>query len=230
MVSEVFGPTVQGEGPYLGTPAIFLRLMGCNLACRWCDTAYTWDATRYDLAAERQRMTVAEVAARIEALGPHLLVISGGEPLLQQARLQHLVDRMPGRMVHIETAGTVAPRLRGVSYVVSLKLYHSGNAGELRYRPEVIDTFMRDAPVLAWKFVLGKDADYAEVDELVPVTYGGSPFDRKNCRLAHRWCNRTRWHKPVAIGKAEIMADPPRFDASGQLVRAVLAPIVSRSW
>lgn len=167
MVSEVFGPTVQGEGPYLGTPAIFLRLMGCNLACRWCDTAYTWDATRYDLAAERQRMTVAEVAARIEALGPHLLVISGGEPLLQQARLQHLVDRMPGRMVHIETAGTVAPRLRGVSYVVSLKLYHSGNAGELRYRPEVIDTFMRDAPVLAWKFVLGKDADYAEVDELV---------------------------------------------------------------
>ena len=69
-----------------------------------------------------------------------------------------------------------------------------------------------------------------EVDELVPVTYGGSPFDRKNCRLAHRWCNRKRWYSPVEIGKAEIMADPPRFDASGQLVRAVLAPIVSRKW
>ena len=69
-----------------------------------------------------------------------------------------------------------------------------------------------------------------EVDELVPVTYGGSPFDRKNCRLAHRWCNRKRWHKPVAIGKAEIMADPPRFDASGQLVQVVLVPIVSRAW
>lgn len=69
-----------------------------------------------------------------------------------------------------------------------------------------------------------------EVDELLPVIYGGNPLDRTNCRLAHRWCNRKRWYSPVEIGKAEIMADPPRFDASGQLVRAVLAPIVSRSW
>ena len=69
-----------------------------------------------------------------------------------------------------------------------------------------------------------------EVDELLPVTYGGNPLDRTNCRLAHRWCNRKRWYRPVEIGKAEIMADPPRFDASGQLVQVVLVPIVSRAW
>ena len=69
-----------------------------------------------------------------------------------------------------------------------------------------------------------------EVDELVPVTYGGSPFDRKNCRLAHRWCNRKRWHKPVAIGKAEVMRAAPRFEASGQLATTTLEPVVSRAW
>lgn len=69
-----------------------------------------------------------------------------------------------------------------------------------------------------------------EVDEIVPVAFGGSPIDRRNCRLAHRWCNRTRWHKPVAIGKAEVMRAAPRFDASGQLVTTTLEPVVSRAW
>ena len=69
-----------------------------------------------------------------------------------------------------------------------------------------------------------------EVDELVPVTYGGSPFDRKNCRLAHRWCNRKRWHKPVAIGKAEVMRAAPRFDAAGHMIDTRPTPVVSRQW
>ena len=69
-----------------------------------------------------------------------------------------------------------------------------------------------------------------EVDELVPVTYGGSPFDRKNCRLAHRWCNRKRWHKPVAIGKADVMRARPRFTVDGLLATATPVPIVSREW
>ena len=42
-VSEIFGPTFQGEGPFTGRAAVFLRLGRCNLDCKWCDTPYTWD-------------------------------------------------------------------------------------------------------------------------------------------------------------------------------------------
>ena len=47
-VAEVFAPTFQGEGPYLGRSADFIRLGGCNLTCYGCDTPYTWDASRYE--------------------------------------------------------------------------------------------------------------------------------------------------------------------------------------
>lgn len=69
-----------------------------------------------------------------------------------------------------------------------------------------------------------------EVDEVIPVTYGGSPFDRRNCRLAHRYCNRLRWHRPVEPARAELMADPPRFNAAGQRVTTTLTPTTSRDW
>lgn len=215
MVSEIFGPTIQGEGPAIGTPAIFLRLMGCNLACRWCDTAYTWDASRYDLAAERERLSVAEVAARIEQLGPHLLVISGGEPMLQQARLQTLVERMPGRLIHVETAGTVAPVLRGVSYVVSLKLFHSGNPGELRYRPEVIDRFMRDAPVLAWKFVVADPRDLAEVDEIVQRHHLAPVYLMPEGTDSAVLASRMKWLVPLAAERGYAVTPRLHIDIWG---------------
>ncbi len=44
-VAEMFGPTVQGEGPSTGQHAMFIRLAGCHLSCSWCDTAY-WSGSR----------------------------------------------------------------------------------------------------------------------------------------------------------------------------------------
>lgn len=69
-----------------------------------------------------------------------------------------------------------------------------------------------------------------EIDELQPVAFGGSPYDRKNCRLAHRWCNRKRWHRPVAIAAREIRAIAPRFDAAGHMIDTRPVPVVSRQW
>ena len=56
VVAEIFGPTWQGEGPSAGQVAAFVRLGLCNLTCAWCDTAYTWDRSRFDLRAELRRM------------------------------------------------------------------------------------------------------------------------------------------------------------------------------
>ena len=169
VVSEVFGPTVQGEGPLVGMPAAFVRLMGCNLRCSWCDTPWTWDGSRFDMKAEGRRMTADAIVKRVRDMHVPLVVITGGEPLLQQARLGMLVAGLGvnGMRVQVETAGTVVPALRGVEYVVSPKLAHSGNPADLRYVPAAIEALRDTGAVLAWKFVLDGPDDFAEVDRMV---------------------------------------------------------------
>lgn len=111
-VVESFGPTLQGEGPYAGRLAHFIRLGGCNLSCSWCDTPYSWDSSRFDL---RQEITPRSVLSLVEevAMSAGLVVLTGGEPLLYQ-RSQAFVELLRrlkglGRPVHIETNGTICP-------------------------------------------------------------------------------------------------------------------------
>ena len=82
-VNEIF-KSIQGEGPNFGKPAIFLRTAQCNLKCTWCDTKYTWDWKNYDFSKEVKEMTIDEVKDAITELEIKHLVITGGEPLLQQ--------------------------------------------------------------------------------------------------------------------------------------------------
>ena len=161
-VSEIFGPTIQGEGPSCGRPAVFLRLSGCNLHCTWCDTPYTWDWTRYDRAREVKKLGTVEVAREIqERLGdmhPPLLVISGGEPLLQQHGITHLLALLPKfpLRVEIETNGTIFRKIppsdrSHVAYNVSPKLPHAA-AGESVSMYEVLD-FWLEEEMARFKFV-----------------------------------------------------------------------------
>lgn len=99
-VKSVFH-TIQGEGPFCGTPAVFIRLAGCNLQCPGCDTDYTSNRftaspqTLYDMVAEMQR--------------GELVVITGGEPFRQNISvLTHLLLQN-GYYVQIETNGTLPP-------------------------------------------------------------------------------------------------------------------------
>lgn len=175
---EIFA-SLQGEGPSAGTPVAFLRLSRCNLACTWCDTAYTWhfegdnrphsgDET-YERKANQLTMDVADVAARINALGQKRLVITGGEPLMQAGELAELLKALPDMTVEIETNGTVAAPARLDIYVdqynVSPKLTHSGNAAELALIPERLDAYAVD-PRAFFKFVLSEPTDVDEVLEL----------------------------------------------------------------
>ncbi|MGH9269033.1 MAG: 7-carboxy-7-deazaguanine synthase QueE [Acidimicrobiales bacterium] len=170
-VSEVFGPTWQGEGPSSGRRAGFVRLGRCNLACRWCDTPFTWDWDRFDPAAELHAMGPAEILDRLDAMDVTMVVVSGGEPLLQQAQLAPLLEgaKARGWWVEIETAGTIRPAL-GVAlvdrYNVSPKLANSGNPLERRYKPEVLRA-LRDTGRAVFKFVACEPADLDEVGAIV---------------------------------------------------------------
>lgn len=99
-VNEIF-TSIQGEGRYVGTPAVFLRLQGCNLRCPWCDTKKSWDEKDGTL------MDLMDVAVEIERAGPPLVVVTGGEPLLQFDALQELISMLPNNLFHLETNGTL---------------------------------------------------------------------------------------------------------------------------
>jgi organic radical activating enzyme len=173
---EIFA-SLQGEGPSQGKPCAFVRLSRCNLACVWCDTAYTWRFTgdnrshrsgeTFDRKANQVTLSEAEVAARIAALGQPRLVVTGGEPLLQGAALARMLALLPqGTAVEVETNGTVAPHAeldaRVQQYNVSPKLAHSGNPAELALPPERLAQWARE-PRAAFKFVIAEPADVAEV-------------------------------------------------------------------
>jgi organic radical activating enzyme len=134
----------------MGKPCAFVRLSRCNLACQWCDTAYSWrfdgderphrSGIHYDRAANQVTLEDEDVAERIDMLGKDRLVVTGGEPLLQAASLARMLTLLPGIEVEVETNGTVAPppvldALIG-QYNVSPKLSHSGNPAELALIPE----------------------------------------------------------------------------------------------
>lgn len=169
IVSEIFGPTVQGEGPHVGLRCGFVRLGRCNLACTWCDTPYSWDWERYDPARELTEIAGDDIVRRVEAMGVDAVVVTGGEPLLQQRALAPLCTalRERGCAVHVETAGTLAWTGPDVvdQWVVSPKLANSAMPEERRLNFDALRDFAaRDA---AFKFVVVDAADLDEVAAIV---------------------------------------------------------------
>lgn len=152
-VKEIFH-TIQGEGPFTGTPAIFIRLSGCNLQCPMCDTDYT---------STRRLMFWDEVIVECKNFATGgLVVITGGEPFRQYITtlLFELVEA--GYYVQIETNGTLAipgrilcnpdPGARAGVYVVV-----SPKTG--RVHPTV------EAAACAYKYVM-RDGDTSPIDGL----------------------------------------------------------------
>lgn len=175
---ELFA-SLQGEGPSAGKPCAFVRLSRCNLACQWCDTAYTWRFTGdnrphrsgldYERRANQVTLSEEDTAARIAALGKPRLVVTGGEPLLQGAALARMLAMLPGVRVEVETNGTVAPHPALdpfiAQYNVSPKLAHSGNPADLALVPERLAHWAAE-PRAFFKFVVAEPADVEEVLEL----------------------------------------------------------------
>lgn len=169
-ISEHFF-SIQGEGASVGVPAVFVRLQGCNLMCGahggdWvCDTTDVWKRGHsQDIHDWHHRFTTQYRHAFDQ--GAHL-VITGGEPLLQQDALLEwlaLFDSLP--VIEIETNGTIrpAPSLWGNvhQWNVSPKLRNSGESMDQRWVPAILNEFIQ-VPNAIFKFVVQSESDVLEV-------------------------------------------------------------------
>lgn len=169
-VSEIFA-SVQGEGASAGEPSTFLRLAGCNLHCVWCDTKYTWDWQAFDYDREVTRASVASVFERLTALVPRRLVITGGEPLLQQASVARLLTLLSNEwFIEVETNGTITPQPALLERInqwnVSPKLAHASDPEAQRIQLMTLRVFAQTPN--AWlKVVIQQASDLAELDQLL---------------------------------------------------------------
>lgn len=107
LVSEIFGPTVQGEGALIGQPTVFVRLGGCDFRCDWCDTLY---AVLPEHKSDWKRMSASEVLDDVQNLCPTpiLVTLSGGNPAIQDCSELIKMGQAKGYTFCMETQGSVA--------------------------------------------------------------------------------------------------------------------------
>ena len=136
--------TIQGEGPFTGTPATFIRLAGCNLMCPLCDTNYT---------AGRKPQSIDELIQRVAALGNELIVITGGEPFRQNlTRLCFELCDM-GYLVQVETNGVIDPSEEFQDLKVRVNFQNCRLCVVCSPKTSKVSGSMKDV-VDAWKYVV----------------------------------------------------------------------------
>ena len=169
-ISEIF-TSIQGEGTNAGKPSIFLRTAECNLKCTWCDTKYTWDWKNFDYSKEVKEISIKEIREIIERFHLRHLVITGGEPLMQQDDLAELlVFLKPEFYVEIETNGTILPNNALSALVdqwnVSPKTKNSGNPLEMCEDNECYAFFSKQKNCY-FKYVVENKDDLMEIHHLM---------------------------------------------------------------
>jgi 7-carboxy-7-deazaguanine synthase len=168
-LSEVFD-SLQGEGVSQGMPCRFVRLALCNLHCHYCDTKYTWDFEHFDFASEVKTVPVSELVEQFRSAPSKRVVVTGGEPLLQQRALAKVLAQVPADVyVEVETNGTRVPSAALLARIdqwnVSPKLSSAGDTEALRIRPEAL-TALQGSGRAYLKIVVKSELDRDEAEAL----------------------------------------------------------------
>ena len=159
-INEIFH-SIQGEGSFTGHPCIFVRLMGCNLRCHWCDTTHSF--------YEGRARSFADILTEIQTHPRHLVEITGGEPLLQRTVIPffYFLDAH-GHKLLLETSGSVSiqevPDF--VHIVMDLKAPGSGEAAKNRFQNIAL---LKPSDDL--KFVVSNEEDFRWAEQIC-LTHG----------------------------------------------------------
>jgi 7-carboxy-7-deazaguanine synthase len=151
-ITEIY-KSLQGESTHAGLPCVFVRLMGCNLRCVWCDSEYTFTGGH--------KMTLEEVLTEVERLSRNggLVEITGGEPLLQEREVVPLMQRLlqANYTVLLETSGE-RPLDKVPAEVIKILDVKCPDSGEPdTFRIENLETLKPHDEI---KFVLSTRGDY----------------------------------------------------------------------
>jgi 7-carboxy-7-deazaguanine synthase len=166
-VNEIFH-SIQGESVHSGLPCTFIRLTGCNLRCRYCDTRYAF--------TEGNRRTVSQILEQVAGFGCNLVEITGGEPLFQENTPELARSLLAtGYQVLVETNGSldidrIGP---GCSRIMDIKCPSSGEAE--RNDLNNLDRLTENDQV---KFVIGDRNDFDFACDMVPGLPERLPFER----------------------------------------------------
>lgn len=155
-VNEIFY-SIQGESTYQGLPCIFVRLAGCNLKCRWCDTTYAF--------YEGQKMTFEEIMDRIKKYNTNLVEITGGEPLLQKNVILFMSGLIEnGYKVLLETSGSISIKdvPQGVIIIMDVKCPASGESDK-----NLWENLHYLKPYDQIKFVIADKNDYLWAKDII---------------------------------------------------------------
>ena len=167
-VSELFY-SIQGEGRLAGVPSVFVRLAGCDLRCRWCDTPYAMEES------QGRDITVEQIMSQVAAYECANVVVTGGEPLIAEEIPALLTDLTEGG--YGLTGETSATHFREITcnlISISPKLSNSLPAGtdNLRYKKQdrlnisAIRNYI-DRHDYQLKFVVENETDLPEIEQVL---------------------------------------------------------------
>ncbi len=197
IINEIFY-SLQGEGFLAGVPGVFIRLAGCPLRCRWCDTKYAWDQ------AAGAHYSIAKIVQTTQQWPSKYVVITGGEPMINPELPQLIKElKASGKHITIETAGiafvpdipcdlmSISPKLSNSSPTdAELAAIHENSRLDLAVLRELIDNYEYQL-----KFVVDSEADLSEIQQTLEKI---GNFDSKKVMLM-----------PQAATRNELLAKSP---------------------
>jgi 7-carboxy-7-deazaguanine synthase len=161
-ISEIFGPTIQGEGPLIGRPTVFVRTGGCDYRCTWCDTLY---AVLPEYRNEWTPMTPPAIIARVNELAGAkavLVSLSGGNPALQPLAPLIALGRENGHSFALEAQGSFSqPWLAELDWLILSPKPPSAGVTVDWHAFEACLKAARGQPRCVLKIVVFNDADYS---------------------------------------------------------------------
>lgn len=191
-ISEIFY-SIEGEGTEIGRPEIFVRLAGCNLRCKWCDTKYA--------LKNGKELGIKEVLREVSKYPCKSISITGGEPLLQRKELLELVKKLKelDYWIQINTNGTILDEeIFGLVDLITMdfKCPSSGmksNCEVLRKTKDLFDSKSQ------FKFIISDEKDYQYANDIILTSLSG----KINIIFQPEWTNRKFTKKLVEFVKRD---------------------------
>ena len=221
-ISEIFGPTIQGEGALIGQPTVFVRTGGCDYRCSWCDTMH---AVSSEFRHEWKPMSAADIMTRIEELSgskPLMVSLSGGNPAIQPLGELINLGHKKGYKFALETQGSIKADWFADLDVLTLspKPPSSDMQTDWNIFNECISA-AKNKPQIALKIVIFNDADYEYAKDAaarypdLPLylqpgnhqTEGNADKEKLNARLL--WlvdkANNDKWFEATILPQLHVM-------------------------